>query len=232
MVLLGRAVHTGSNTSAKSNGYGDTELGLTTPPIHHISQDIMRHHNASHFGEDPNVKGCEELEHGLLDGDSSSDDEPGNRQPDLHTSSGSDGDSVCDTRLAGSTFVPARIDSDMCRAIGDARRSTTVDNRFIWESRSLVAKKITGSVICDEHFAVPHAFEAPAFDESKLCRTQDQSDDSSWASDNYNGGLADPTSSLEPGDDGQVTAWVNHDEPMVDAGGINIEPLIDDLTRC
>ena len=114
----------------------------------------------------------------------------------------------------------------MCRAIGDAHRSTTVDNRFIRESRSLVAKKITRSVIRDENLTVSHALSAPAFDELKLCRSQEQSDDSSWASDNYNGGFADPTSSSESGDDGPVTAWVNHDEPMVDARGINIEPLI------
>ena len=97
-----------------------------------MSQDNMRHHNASHFGEDLYVEGCEDLVHGLLDSDSSSEDEPGHRWPDLHTSSGSDSDSVCDTSLAGpSTFVPASVDSDMCRAIGDAHRFTTVDNRFI-----------------------------------------------------------------------------------------------------
>ena len=34
------------------------------------------------------------------------------------------------------------------------------------------------------------------------------------------------------GDDGPVTAWVHHDEPMIDASGINIEPLIDEMTGC
>ena len=84
----------------------------------------------------------------------------------------------------------------------------------------------------DENFIVSQALEAPAFVESKLCRSQDQSDYSSWASDNYNGGPPDPTSSSESGDDGPVMAWVNHDEPIVDARGINIEPLIDETTGC
>ena len=120
----------------------------------------------------------------------------------------------------------------MCRAIGDAQRSAAVDNRFIRESRSLLAKEITCLLTRDEKFVVSQAFEAPAFDESKLCFSQDKSDDSSRASDNYNGGSPDPTSLSESGDDGPVKAWVNHDEPVVDAHGINIEPLIDEMTGC
>ena len=41
-----------------------------------------------------------------------------------------------------------------------------------------------------------------------------------------------PTRSSESGDDCPVTAWVSHDKTMVDARGINIEPLSDEMTGC
>ena len=40
-----------------------------------MSQYNMRQHNASHFGDDLYVEGCEDLVHGLIDIDSSSSDE-------------------------------------------------------------------------------------------------------------------------------------------------------------
>ena len=81
-------------------------------------------------------------------------------------------------------------------------------------------------------FAVPQAFEALASDESQLCRSQDQSDDSSWASDKYNGGHPDPTSSSELGDGGPVKTWINYDKPIINASGITIGPLFDEMTGC
>ena len=126
-----------------------------------MSYHNMRRHNAEHFGEDLYVEGCEDFEHGLVDSDISFDDEPCDRRLDLHPSFGSDSDSVCDTSPAAqSSFVPASVYSDMCRAIGDAQRSFTFDNRFTRESSSLLTKEITCSVTRDENFTVSHALYA------------------------------------------------------------------------
>ena len=95
--------------------------------LHIVPHQDMRRHNAEHFGEDSDVSGFNDLTRGLINGDSSSDDEPDDRRPVLNSSSGSDSD------------------ANLCGAFGDAQRSSTVDSGCAWESMSLFRTMFGGS---------------------------------------------------------------------------------------